>query len=167
LAALLQLIAAAAIAPALNGPAQVLNEGTYSTRSSQKPLRDVHAVKQCTARQLSVSVHDTVELTRFGRARRSPERRSVFIIHFEPSETMPAIVSRLRISASCAAEADAAKTIASISSPVKVSRSSNAPAMASTAHSARACVLSSSRAWVLQYATNDATAPADKQMVAA
>src|ERR1039457_2648523 len=30
---------------------------------SQKPLRDVYAVKQCTARQLSISVHDTVELT--------------------------------------------------------------------------------------------------------
>src|SRR5271165_4460047 len=33
-----------------------------SPSRSQKPLCDVHAVKQCTARQLSISVHDAVEL---------------------------------------------------------------------------------------------------------
>src|SRR5271166_4081892 len=34
-----------------------------SPSRSQKPLCDVHAVKQRTARQLPISVHDTVELT--------------------------------------------------------------------------------------------------------
>src|SRR5271166_969951 len=33
-----------------------------SPSRSQKPLCDVHAVKQCTARQLSISIHDAVEL---------------------------------------------------------------------------------------------------------
>src|SRR5271166_3460789 len=43
-----------------------------SPSRSQKPLCDVHAVKQRTARQLPISVHDTVELAK----RRTTESRA-------------------------------------------------------------------------------------------
>src|SRR5208283_4519380 len=48
-----------------------------SPSRSQKLLCDVHAVKQCTARQLSISVHDAVELTSCSVRTNSPQTAEV------------------------------------------------------------------------------------------